>query len=230
MRPLRDGIAGGLCALLPLVVVNALGYLGLVDTVHVLIAGALALVGSPLLGGAVVGLLAGRPDRGHVGGAAGVLVPGAIAGGVCLVALLALVAVAAQLGAEPELLAVHPIRAALAAVCLACVLVAVGLGTAALVARSVRGSSVVRAASTSRGDGAGMRTRTSSGTNPAHATRGTRTLASMTTGRMPGMPTATPSSTSASRGAPIPASAPRTATPSAARRPSRPSVDRETRR
>jgi hypothetical protein len=170
VRALRNGSAGWLCALLPLIVVNTLGYIGLLDTSEALLAGAVALVGSPLLGGAVVGLLSGRPWRGSAGGASAALGAGAIAGGLYLASLLGLVIAAAGLDAEPELLAAHPIRVALATIFLACVLAAVGLGVAAVVGQQSRITPGPRAGSLPQGHAAGP------GATPA--TRRTRTLAS----------------------------------------------------
>jgi len=134
----RDGIAGWICAVLPLIVVNALGYVGLLNTEEALIAGAAALVGGPLVGGAVAGLLGGRPQADHPGGATGTtgtLPAGAIAGSLYLISLLGLVEVATELGVAPALLAQHPLRVGLAALCLSCILAAVTLGAGALAAR-----------------------------------------------------------------------------------------------
>jgi hypothetical protein len=131
----REGITGWICAVLPLIIVNALGYVGLLNTEEALIAGAVALVGGPLVGGAVAGLLGGRPQPGHPGGATGALPAGAIAGSLYLISLLGLVEVATEVGVAPPLLAQHPLRVGLAALCLSCILAAVTLGAGALAAR-----------------------------------------------------------------------------------------------
>lgn len=137
MRQLRDGVAGGLCAVLPLLAVNAMGYLGLLDTQEALLAGALALVGGPLLGGVVAGLLGSRTRRAI--GAIEPLRAGIVAGILYLATLLALVIVAAQIGAEPPILAEHPLRVGGAMICLATLLAAVALGIGALASRHSRG-------------------------------------------------------------------------------------------
>lgn len=136
VRQIRDGIAGGACALLPLLVVNVLGYLGLLTSEDALLAGALALIAGPPVGGVVAGLLGARPRARHAVAAGGALVAGLIAGGVYLATLLGVVVVAAQLGAEPLLLAEHPLRVGGALVCVATVLAAIALGVGALVGRS----------------------------------------------------------------------------------------------
>ncbi len=139
MVQLREGIAGWICAVLPLIVVNALGYVGLLNTEEAIIAGALALLGGPFAGGAVAGLLGGRPQQGHPGGAVGAMPAGAIAGSLYLISLLGLVEAATDLGAEPELLAQHPVRVGLAALCLASILAAVTLAAGAIAARRASG-------------------------------------------------------------------------------------------
>jgi hypothetical protein len=142
---LRDGVAGWICAVLPLIVVNLLGALGWVTTEDALVTGAIALLASPLVGGAAAGLLGGQWQRGHPGGASGALPGALIAGSLYLVTLLGLVVAAGRLGTEPELLAAHPVRVALAAVCLSCVLAMVALGSAALVSRRSQASGAAAA-------------------------------------------------------------------------------------
>lgn len=134
VRQLRDGIVGGLCAVLPLLVVNVLGYLGLLDSQQALIAGALALFGGPLIGGGVAGLRGGR-DR-DAPGAAGALRAGVVASVLYLATLLALVAVAVQVGTEPLIIAEHPLRVGGAMVSLATLLAVVALGVGALASRN----------------------------------------------------------------------------------------------
>ncbi len=132
VRQVRDGLLGGACAVLPLLVVNVLGYVGLLDSRVALLAGALALFGGPLLGGAVAGLLGGRVRRAPIP-----LVAGMLAGVVYLVALLTLVVVASKTGAEPLILAEHPLRVGGAMVSLATLLAMITLGVGALTRRGV---------------------------------------------------------------------------------------------
>jgi hypothetical protein len=118
---------------LPLLVVNVLGYAGLLDSRVALLAGALALFGGPLLGGVVAGFFAGRALHALIP-----LVTGMLAGGVYLVVLLALVVVALQTGTEPLILAEHPLRVGGAMVSLATLLAMVTLGIGWLARRSAR--------------------------------------------------------------------------------------------
>ena len=123
MARVRDGALGWLASLLPLVVVNILGYLGYFDTQDALIAGALALLGGLVLGGVVAGTLSGRarvkrrkrvspraPDRWWTAAAT--------AGGLYVVTLLSLITAAMLLGVGPDIVAMYPAPVVVAIVCL----------------------------------------------------------------------------------------------------------------
>jgi hypothetical protein len=92
---MRSRILGGLVswlvAVLPLVAVNLAGLAAIFDFGETVLAGAVALVGGLLVGGALAGYLGGRPRPGNPGGAAGGAATGAIAALIYLPTVLALV-------------------------------------------------------------------------------------------------------------------------------------------
>ena len=79
MRPrIVGGAAGWAAAVTPLVAVNLASFAGLFDFQSMAVAGAMALLGGILLGGAIAGGIAGRPREEYAGGA----LAGAVAGGI----------------------------------------------------------------------------------------------------------------------------------------------------
>ncbi|HEV2457369.1 MAG TPA: hypothetical protein VGS80_03320 [Ktedonobacterales bacterium] len=105
MRPrIVGGVAGWAAAVTPLIAVNVASLAGLFDFATMAVAGALALLGGILLGGAIAGGIAGRPRGAYAGGA----LAGAQAGGIVALlygaTALALVLVTSVADTAPPLL------------------------------------------------------------------------------------------------------------------------------
>jgi hypothetical protein len=105
MRPrIVGGVAGWAAAVTPLIAVNVASFAGLFDFASMAVAGAAALLGGILLGGAIAGGIAGRPRGGYAGGA----LAGAQAGGIVALlygaTALALVLVTSVADSAPPLL------------------------------------------------------------------------------------------------------------------------------
>jgi hypothetical protein len=138
MRWIAGGIAGWLAAVVPLLGVNIAGYANLFDTDTAVIAGAVALIGSILLGGLVAGLIAGRSSTSRAGGAATSLPAGIVAAGLYVVSLMTVVFFAIHTGAAPAVVAEHPLRITGAVICLGTILLGMSLLFGVLAGKRVR--------------------------------------------------------------------------------------------
>lgn len=135
---IAGGIAGWLAGLFPLIVVNLLGGLNILNSEEAAALAAAALLLGPTFGGLAAGALGVRSGR---PGAASRT--GAIAAILYLVSLVALVVIALRPDAIPVLMAEHPIRTVLVVVCmisLAGLLLAVAFATGAWAGRRRRAS------------------------------------------------------------------------------------------
>jgi hypothetical protein len=146
MRWIGAGIAGWIAAIVPLLVVNIAGYANVFDADTAVLAGAVALVGSVLLGGIVSGALACRQPTSMSGGASAALSGGAAAALLYVVSLIVVVRVAVQTDAAPQIVAEHPIRIAVAILCLGALLLGIALLTGLFLGRRGR----IHAASATR--------------------------------------------------------------------------------
>lgn len=131
MRRYLGGLYGWLASMAPLIVINGMGYVGLLNSQEAALAGAAALLGGPLLGGVVAGYYAGAPSRREPGGMASAAVAGGVASALYLAGVAGLLIAATQLGALPQIIADHPIRAGTAVVFLALILLAVAVAVGA---------------------------------------------------------------------------------------------------
>ena len=129
------GIVGWLLSILPLVVVNGLGYANLLDTQEAVLAGAAALLGGIALGGAAAGLLGGRQGRARPGGVGDATIAGLLAALLFAATLSGVVLTANALQISPAIVAEHPIRIGLVIVFLAALLLMSALASGVLARR-----------------------------------------------------------------------------------------------
>lgn len=127
VRILASGCYGWLGGIVPLIVVNALGYENILSPAQAALYGASALVLGIVLGGVFAGHGGARPRRrmpGSFGASAGA---GVIAALLYLATLFGIVAGARHLGVLPPLLVEHPIRMAVVALFLGGALLVVAI-------------------------------------------------------------------------------------------------------
>lgn len=114
-RILAGGGGGWFVAVLPLVVVNALGYTGVLDPAQAAFYGASALALGILLGGLLAGRIGSRPhsdsQQDRAGGPR--IGAGALAATLYVFTLLGICLVARHLGVLPPVIVIHPVRMAL---------------------------------------------------------------------------------------------------------------------
>jgi MFS family permease len=113
---------GWIASVLPLIVVNICGALGVLSWDDAFIASAVALLAGPLLGGLVAGYLAGRPDRSRsssTSGARAASLTGAVVAALYFLSVLGLVVYALRPETIPATVQEHPVRSALAVTALA---------------------------------------------------------------------------------------------------------------
>ncbi|HEY1390065.1 MAG TPA: hypothetical protein VGF38_16120 [Ktedonobacterales bacterium] len=127
MRWIVGGIAGWLAAMAPLLGVNIAGYANVFDSNTAVIAGAVALLGSILLGGLVTGLIAGRSSSARAGGVLATMPAGVLAAFLYSISLITVVMVAIRVEAAPTVVAEHPLRISGAVVCLGAILLGMSL-------------------------------------------------------------------------------------------------------
>lgn len=127
MRWIAGGVAGWIAAMLPLVGVNIAGYADVFDTQTAIIAGAVALALSIVLGGLVSGLIAGRSSPARKGGAAAALPAGVIAALLYAVSLIAVVLIAVRSNVAPAVVSAHYLRVSGAILCLGAIQVGIAL-------------------------------------------------------------------------------------------------------
>jgi hypothetical protein len=137
MRWIVGGIAGWLAAMAPLLGVNIAGYASVFDSNTAVVAGAIALFGSILLGGMVTGVIAGRPSSVRAGGATTTLPAGVVAALLYIISLITVVMMAIRIEAAPAVVADHPLRISGAIVCLGAILLGVSLVFGVLTGRFV---------------------------------------------------------------------------------------------
>lgn len=116
------GLSGWLVSLAPLVIVNILAFVTVIDPGMTPIAGGVGLILAIALGGLTAGLLGGKR-----GGGTGGAIAGAIASALFTASLVALMYRLRAQGQLPYLLALHPLRAMGAIGFIACLLLGVAV-------------------------------------------------------------------------------------------------------
>ncbi|MEO7000844.1 MAG: hypothetical protein ABI068_03490 [Ktedonobacterales bacterium] len=111
------GIAGWLVGVLPLVIVNLVGFAGTLDPDQAALAGAIGLVGGVMLGGVVAGFIGGRS-----GGVGGALLSGGLAALLYVASVGGLLIFSGSQGDLPNIILEHPIRVGVAVLCVGAML------------------------------------------------------------------------------------------------------------
>jgi len=136
------GIAGWLVGVLPLVIVNLVGFAGTLSPDQAALAGAIGLVGGVILGGVVAGYIGGRS-----GAIAGALLSGGIATLLYVTSVGSLLLVAGSQGDLPNIILEHPIRVGVAVLCVGAVLLMIALLSGFVSSRGQRSEDVANAVS-----------------------------------------------------------------------------------
>jgi hypothetical protein len=105
---------GWVASVLPLFVVNVFGALGVLSWDDAFIVSAVALIAGPVLGGLVVGYVAGHPGRASASGARAASAAGGLTAALYFLSVLGLVIVALRPETIPTTIQEHPLRASLA--------------------------------------------------------------------------------------------------------------------